>query len=139
LSGLCAMATEAQRWSDAVAYSRQAIALAERLGDDVVLGHTLGLQCEAEVRQGLSEDAILHGERAVSILTRHTPSDSLALARSYLADAYASLDRREQSLRQYEEAESLAKSLGMTWLVSTIRSEVGEIRARPAKSHSGAN
>ncbi|MCI4351128.1 MAG: ATP-binding protein [Thermoplasmata archaeon] len=133
LSGLCAMANEAQRWPEAVAYSRQTIALAERLGDDIVLGHTLGLQCEAEVQQGLKDEAVAHGERAVSVLSRHAPSDSLVFARSYLADAYASLDRREAALSQYEEAVTLARALGMGWWVENIETQVTEIRGRLPK------
>ena len=51
LSGLAAVAVEGGRWAEASAYARQASALAERLGNDLVLGHTLATLCSSEFRQ----------------------------------------------------------------------------------------
>ena len=88
LSGLAAMAAERERWPEVVGYARQASTLAERLGNDLVLGHTLGVLASGERRQGQLEDARAHGERAVSVLGRLPPSDSLMLAHGYLAEVY---------------------------------------------------
>lgn len=95
LSGLAALATQADRLDDATNYAKQAVSLAERLGNDLVLGHTLGLLCTAEFRaadQGgepnLVDDSIVHGERSVEILNRLPPGDSLVMAHGYLAEAY---------------------------------------------------
>ena len=75
LSGLSALASQSRRLEDAANYARQAITLAERLGNDLVLGHSLSLLCTAEFRAayaggdpGLVQDSITHGERGVEVL-----------------------------------------------------------------------
>jgi tetratricopeptide (TPR) repeat protein len=127
LSGLCAMALEAQRWPEVMAYARQAIALAERLGNDIALGHTLGLLCESEARQGLAKEAMAHGERGVSVLARYPPSDSLVLARCYLADAYMDLGRNQDAIEQLNEASKMGRSLGMTSWVESIETQLADL------------
>jgi tetratricopeptide (TPR) repeat protein len=132
LSGLCAMALEAQRWPEVTAYARQAIALSERLGNDITLGHTLGLLCESEARQGLATEAAAHGERGVAILARYPPSDSLVLARCYLADAYMDLDRNPEAIDQLNEASKMGRSLGMTSWVESIEAQLAQLGVKGA-------
>ncbi|MCI4316980.1 MAG: tetratricopeptide repeat protein, partial [Thermoplasmata archaeon] len=91
-----------------------------------VLGHTLGVLCSAENRQGLLEDSRHHGERAVAILSRLPPSDSLMLARGYLAEVYLSLKLLPAAKGQYEEACRLADSMGMGWWRPRLKAEIGD-------------
>ncbi|HYK92826.1 MAG TPA: AAA family ATPase, partial [Thermoplasmata archaeon] len=125
LSGLSAMAVEGERWTEAITYARQASALAERLGNDTVLGHTLAVLCAGEHRQGFLEDARVHGERAVAVLSRLPPSDSLMLAHAYLTEVYVTLKDREKARVQYRAALELAERMGMTWWKEKIQSEIG--------------
>lgn len=124
LSGLSAMAVEGERWSEAVAFGRQASALAERLGNDSVLGHTLAIQCAGYLRQGMIQDARLHGERAVAVLSRLPPTDSLPLAHAYLAEVYLELNEVEKARAQYTSAHELAEKMGMSWWKERLESEI---------------
>ncbi|HWX24733.1 MAG TPA: hypothetical protein VN083_06795, partial [Vicinamibacteria bacterium] len=124
LSGLSAMAIEGGRWAEAVSLARQASSLAERLGNDIVLGHTLAVQATGEHRQGLLEDARAHGERGVAILARLPPSDSLAVARAYLGGIYHDLHLEEAATEQYDEALRLFDSMGMTWWSEALKAEI---------------
>ncbi|HZY92464.1 MAG TPA: AAA family ATPase [Thermoplasmata archaeon] len=126
LSGLSAMAVEGERWNEAITYARQASALAERLGNDTVLGHTLAVLCAGEHRQGFLEDARNHGERAVAVLSRLPPSDSLMLAHAYLTEVYVTLKDLDKARVQYQLARDLAERMGMTWWKQKIESEIGE-------------
>lgn len=130
LSGLSAMAVEGERWSEAVSYARQASALAERLGNETVLGHTLAIQCAGYLRQGMVEDARLHGERAVAVLSRHPPTDSLPLAHAYLAEVYLELSDLEKARTQYAAALELAEKMGMTWWKERLEAEIRD-KLRP--------
>jgi tetratricopeptide (TPR) repeat protein/DNA-binding MarR family transcriptional regulator len=132
LSGLAAMAIEGRRWGEAVGYSKQASALAERLGNDLVLGHTLALLCTTEFREAyfggsiqLAHESIAHGERSVEILERLPGSDSLVLAHSYLAEVYSYTKDTESARRHYDRAIDLADSLGLAWLKERTIDEVG--------------
>ena len=132
LSGLAAMAIEGRRWGEAVAYAKQASALAERLGNDLVLGHTLALLCTTEFREAdsgggveLAQEAIGHGERSVGILERLPGSDSLVLAHSYLAEVYAFVQDGFRARQHYDRAIELAGALGLSWLREQTVSEVG--------------
>jgi tetratricopeptide (TPR) repeat protein/DNA-binding MarR family transcriptional regulator len=137
LSGLAAMAVAAGRWAEALSYAKQASTLAERLGNDLVLGHTLGLLCSTELRQTLSggssnltDDAIVHGKMSVEVLGRIAPSDSLVLAHGYLAEVYAFRNERSEAIEHYQTALELADRLEMRWLKDVIVSSAGEkIRA----------
>jgi tetratricopeptide (TPR) repeat protein/DNA-binding MarR family transcriptional regulator len=124
LSGLAAMAAERERWPEVVGYARQASSLAERLGNDLVLGHTLGVLASGERRQGLLEDARAHAERAVSVLGRLPPSDSLMLAHAYLAEVYHDLARAEAATQHWEAAIGLADKLGLPWWRKRIEDEM---------------
>ncbi|HXQ48403.1 MAG TPA: AAA family ATPase [Thermoplasmata archaeon] len=124
LSGLAAMAAERERWPEVVQYARQASTLAERLGNDLVLGHTLGVLASGERRQGLLEDARGHGERAVSILGRLAPSDSLMLAHCYLAEVYYDFGRADTARTHWEAAIGLADKLGLPWWRKRIENEM---------------
>ena len=142
LSGLAAMAAEGERWPEVVAFSRQASGLAERLGNDVVLGHTLAILCAGERRQGLLEDSLSHGERAVSVLSRLPPSDSLMLAHAYLAETYGELQRDDDARGQYNLALALADRMGLPWWKTKLEKELreysekrgGRDSARPASA-----
>lgn len=124
LSGLCAMAAEGERWTEAVTYARQASSLAERLGNDTVLGHTLAVLCAGEHRQGVLDDARTHGERAVAVLSRLPPSDSLMLAHAYLTEVYVSLGAKDKARDQYHAALDLADRMGMSWWKERIQTEM---------------
>jgi tetratricopeptide (TPR) repeat protein/DNA-binding MarR family transcriptional regulator len=131
LSGLAAMAIQGGRLDDAANYAKQAIPLAERLGNDLVLGHTLGLLCSAEFRaadQGgepsMLQDSIIHGERGVEILGRLPHSDSLVVAHGYLAEAY---DYRKDTTRaadHFATAIRLAEELGLDWLRDSLMEQL---------------
>jgi tetratricopeptide (TPR) repeat protein/DNA-binding MarR family transcriptional regulator len=123
LSGLSAMMAEAGRWAEALNYARQASSLAERLGQETVLAHTLAVMCWAEHRQGRLEDARAHGERSLSILASLPPTDTSVLAHVYLTEVYLDLRDLEKARREYAEALDLARSLGADWLRAEIEKE----------------
>jgi len=140
LSGLAAMAIEAGRWAEAVSYGRQASSLAERLGNDLVLGHTLGLMASGETRQGLFKEAVQHAERSVTVLRRLPPSDSLALAVAYLAEAYLSSGELALGKRHFDESLRIAEELGMTQWKESIQRELGTIiEERERKAREGTS
>jgi len=127
LSGLAAIAAERGRWAEANTYAKQASTLAERLGSDLVLGHTLGLLCGAELRQfdrggdaRLLDDAVVHGERGIEVLARLPPSDSLVRAHGYLSEVYVARKEFTKALEQYELAIDLADKLGLGLLKARL-------------------
>jgi tetratricopeptide (TPR) repeat protein/DNA-binding MarR family transcriptional regulator len=126
LSGLTAMAAESGKWADALAYAKQASSLAERLGNDGILAHTLAQMCWVERRQGRLEEARQHGERSLVVHARLPPSDLSVMAHSYLALVYLDLKERERAAQEYREALRLAKTLGTDWLHSIIEKEMIE-------------
>jgi tetratricopeptide (TPR) repeat protein/DNA-binding MarR family transcriptional regulator len=113
LSGLAAMAIQGERWEEAIDLARQANNLAERLGNEVVLGHTLALMASGEARRGQLDAARDHGERAVRVLSRLPPSDSLVLAHGHLAEIYVILREGGLAREEYRAASELATSMGM--------------------------
>ncbi len=132
-SGLASMAGAGERWAEAVNYAKQATGLAERLGDDFVLGHTLAVLCATENRQAqalgiptssLVADAIAHGERSVEVLAKLPPSDSLVLANTYLSEAYADRHDRAKAIQHYNTAIQLVEQLQLPWLKERILSEL---------------
>jgi tetratricopeptide (TPR) repeat protein/DNA-binding MarR family transcriptional regulator len=132
LSGLAGVAIGRSKWGEATAYAKQASAMAERLGDDMVLGHTLALQCASEVRQadnggdpGLLDEALTHGTRSIEILSRLPPGDSLVLAHSYLTELYLSRREPAEAKSHYETALDLAGSLGFGYLKELLLKEFG--------------
>ncbi|MGA8664907.1 MAG: AAA family ATPase [Thermoplasmata archaeon] len=136
LSGLAALSTQAGRLDDATNYAKQAVSLAERLGNDLVLGHTLGLLCTAEFRaadQGgeptLVEESIVHGERSVEILTRLPAGDSLVMAHGYLAEAYNYRRVPVKAEEHYAAAMALSKELGLDWLMNSLREQLPRLAA----------
>jgi tetratricopeptide (TPR) repeat protein/DNA-binding MarR family transcriptional regulator len=132
LNGLVATAIQRERWTDAVTYAKQACSLAERLGNDLVLGHTLALLCTAELRQSwtggspkLLEDSIHHGERSVELLARLPPTEAIVYARSYLSEAWLYGGNREKAAQEYKLALDLCDKLNLGWLKVAIVSELG--------------
>jgi tetratricopeptide (TPR) repeat protein/DNA-binding MarR family transcriptional regulator len=132
LAGLASTAIQGERWPEAMSYAKQACGLAERLGNDVVLGHSLALLCTAEVRQaqassnrGLLRDSIEHGERSVGVLGRLPPTEALALAHAYLAEAWIDSADKEKALRHFELALGLCDKLSLAWLKDVIESDIG--------------
>ncbi len=115
LSGLAAVAQQVGNWGDATAYAKQASALAERLGNEVVLGHTLAVMANGELRQGHTAEARTHAERSVDILRRLPPTDSLAIAESYLAEVYVNLGMVEEGRKSYEDSIAHAEAMGMAY------------------------
>jgi ATP/maltotriose-dependent transcriptional regulator MalT len=130
LSGLTAVAAQAERWADVVSYSRQASTLAERLGNDLVLGHTLGLLASAETRQGLFAEAREHATRSVNVLSRLPPSDSLVMAHGYLAEACLLGGDASAGRRHYEEALRLADQLQLGHWRENLEKEIGPLVAK---------
>jgi tetratricopeptide (TPR) repeat protein len=130
LSGLSAMAAQRENWPDVVAFARQASALAERLGNDIVLGHTLAILGAGERRQGRMEDSRAHGERAIAVLDRLPPSDSQLLAHTYLAETYGDMGLVEQGLEEYATALGISERLGLTWWKDQIEREIAGFKQR---------
>jgi tetratricopeptide (TPR) repeat protein len=132
LAGLVTTAAQGKRWVEAVSYAKQACALAERLGNDVVLGHSLALLCTTELRQleaggnaSLIHDSIEHGERSVSVLSRLPPTEALILAQGYLAEAWMHSGDFTKAQRLYEATLGLCDSLNLGWLRAAMISELG--------------
>jgi tetratricopeptide (TPR) repeat protein/DNA-binding MarR family transcriptional regulator len=137
LSGLAALAFEGNRLDDGTNYAKQAILLAERLGNDLVLGHTLGLLCTAELRMGIQsgetsflQDSIAHGERGVEILGRLPHSDSLAIGHAYLAEAYSQRQNEPKALEHFAAAVALSEELGLGWVVDSLQDQLPGLAAR---------
>jgi len=134
-SGLASLATDKGRWGEAVNYAKQASALAERLGNDFVLGHTLAVLCASENRQaqlgnvpdprGLARDAIMHGERSLEVLEKLPPSDSLVLANTFLSEAYADQHEWGKATQYYAKALELLDHLQLPWLKEKIVADLG--------------
>jgi len=134
MSGLASLATDAGRWAEASGYAKQASVLAERLGNDFVLGHTLAVLCSAENRQAQSvgpkesatliQEAIAHGERSLEVLSKLPPSDSLVLANTYLSEAHAYRKDWATATKYYERAAELADRLHIAWLKQVIETDV---------------
>jgi len=133
LSGLASLASDTERWAEAVDYAKQASVLAERLGNDFVLGHSLASLCATKNRQALENgdptstlirEAIADGERSLEVLGKLPPSDSLALANAYLAEAYVGLHDSEKAARYYHKAVNLADELQLPWIKEKLLSEV---------------
>jgi len=142
LSGLAGLAVVGRRWRDATVHAKQAISLAERLGNDLVLGYTLSVLCSAQLREadesgdkGILEDAIQYGERGVDVLGRLPPSDSLALAHGYLAEAYTARRDVQRARRSFDAARELAVELKLDWIRLDLESDLGP---RIAALESGA-
>jgi tetratricopeptide (TPR) repeat protein len=134
LSGLGALAVELSRWEEAASYSRQAAELAERLGNELILGHTLAIQCQSELRQQLLPEARAHGERAVSVLSQLPRSDSLPIAHAYLAEVYSGLGEAPLARSHYQQALDLFDALGMSWWRERVISELGPKLATSVKT-----
>lgn len=133
LSGLLAMASEGSRWSEAIGYAKLASSLAERLGNDFVLGHTLALLAYAKYRQSdaggtaresLLSEAIEDGEKSVMILEKLPPSDSFVLAHAYLAEAYVARNDKAKAVHCYSRAIELVDQLQLPWLKERIESDL---------------
>jgi tetratricopeptide (TPR) repeat protein/DNA-binding MarR family transcriptional regulator len=133
LSGLAASAIKASRWNEAVAYAKQAGTLAERLRNDMVLGHSLALLATAELRQGvvssgdpeLIRDSVLHGERSVEVLSRLPPSESLGYAHGYLGESYLASGDRVRATMHYNSALGILEKLKLFWLRDAFEAELG--------------
>jgi len=132
LAGLVSTAGQGSRWSEALNYARQACALSERLGNDLVLGHTLAQMCGIELRQAEAEkdegiilESIEHGERAVAVLGHLPPSESLALAHGYLAEAYHHSGQIPKAESHYDRSLGLCDELNLSWVKEVLVSDLG--------------
>jgi hypothetical protein len=133
LSGLATIAGSAERWREAIGYAEQVNSIAERVGNDLLLGHTLGQLCALETRlaqkeknEALVESAIQHGQMGVEVLGRVAPSDSLGLTHSYLAEAFVQIENTPKAVAHYRQAMAIATQLKLTWLRDTLVSELGK-------------
>ncbi|MCI4353718.1 MAG: AAA family ATPase [Thermoplasmata archaeon] len=138
LSGLSAMAAEAGKWPEALSYAKQASSLAERLGIDTILAHTLAVMCWAERKQGLLEEARHHGERSLAVLARLPPSDTSVLAHSYLAEVFVAMKDVGRARSEYEEALRLTRTLGTEWLRTSIEKEMVEALGESPETRTGS-
>jgi tetratricopeptide (TPR) repeat protein/DNA-binding MarR family transcriptional regulator len=146
LSGLAAVAIQRGRWAEASGYAKQAQAMAERLGDDLVLGHTLALNCTSELRQAdqggdprLLDEALGHGLQSVEVLSRLPPSDSLVLAHAYLTEVYLLKHDGARAKTHYETAQDLAGGLGFGYLKQQLAEELqARVTAADGKPVEGA-
>ena len=143
LSGLAALSTQAGRLDDATNYAKQAVSLAERLGNDLVLGHTLGLLCTAEFRaadQGgeptLVEESIVHGERSVEILTRLPAGDSLVMAHGYPGGGVQLSKSSGQSRRTLRGRDGSIERTGIG-LADELASRATSPSCSPAREYAG--
>jgi tetratricopeptide (TPR) repeat protein/DNA-binding MarR family transcriptional regulator len=134
LSGLAATSIQGSHWVETKMYATQAIALAERLRNDMVLGHTLALLAGGELRQAddnpsaksdLIRDSVLHGERSVQVLSKVPPSESLGLAHAYLGESYLASGERGKAVEQYTQSIDVLEGLKLFWLRDAIRAELG--------------
>lgn len=124
LSGLVGLYADRERWAEMDEVAERTIDIAGRVGNDLVLGHTLALQCNGKVRQGDPGAATALGERGIAILERLPISDSLALAHAFLGGALADSGRLPESKKHYEEAIHLAERLEMPWWKESITQEM---------------
>jgi tetratricopeptide (TPR) repeat protein/DNA-binding MarR family transcriptional regulator len=136
LHGLVAASAQGSRWSEAVSYAKQACALAEKLGNDLVLGHTLALLCTSELRQvveggdpNLLGESIVHGRRSVEVLNRLAPSEALVYAHGYLAEAYMRAGDRTAASSEYQTSVKICDDLGLGWLKEAIVAELAKTTA----------
>ncbi len=132
LDGMAAAAGQAGRWTEAIGYARHAMTLAEKLGNDHVLGHALALLCSDEFRQAyhggdpaLLKESIAHGERSVEVLGRLPPSDLLVFAHGYLAEVYAHVRDGKRASEHYARALELTDQLSLGWAHEALAREVG--------------
>ena len=132
-SGLAAMAVEGARWTEAVSYAKQASSLAERLGNDFVLGHTLGVLCAAKYRQSMGggggqeslvKEAIAYGEKSLLVLEKLPASESYVLAHAYLAEAYTGVGDRVKAVQYYNKAMEIVDQLQVPWLRENLLTEL---------------
>ncbi len=124
LSGLMATAAQSGKWPEALSSAKQASALAERLGNDAILGHTLAQTCWVEGKQGRFEEARLHGERSLLVLARLPPSDMSVIAHAYLAEVLVAMKQNDRARTENEAALKLARALGTDWLRTSIEKEM---------------
>ncbi len=146
LTGLAAVAFERGRWAAGNAYAKQASALAERLGADLVLGYTLAMLCSSEYRQvdqggdlHLIDDAVMHGERSVEVLSRIQPTDSLVLAHAYLSEVYLYQKDLAKAVDHYQKSIELAEKLGLSSLRVRLAEELSGRLGIGGQSSAGAD
>ncbi len=139
LSGLASVALERGQWTATASYARQASDLAERLGNQLVLGYTLAILCSSELRQAdqggnpeLFQQSLAHGLRSVEVLQRLPPSDSLVLANGYLTELYLSLRKFSEASAHYNRALAVADELGLKSLKARVIDELGPKLANAA-------
>ncbi|MCI4341467.1 MAG: tetratricopeptide repeat protein, partial [Thermoplasmata archaeon] len=132
LSGFVALFADTGRWAEMDAYAVETIETARRLGNDLVVGHTLAVQCNGKLQQGEFASAVEIGTRSVEVLQRLPLSESLLFAHGALADAYAEWGKLSEGKSHYEEAMQLADRLGLTAWKATLASEVGRKFAEAA-------
>jgi tetratricopeptide (TPR) repeat protein/DNA-binding MarR family transcriptional regulator len=132
LAGLASTAHQRSQWAEAMSYAKQACTLAERLGNDLVLGHTLASLCASELHlaeeggnPGLIHDSIAHGERSVGVLSRLPPTESLIWAQGYLAEAWIYSGDKDKGKAHYEISLGLCDKLNLSWLRKILEAEIG--------------
>jgi tetratricopeptide (TPR) repeat protein/DNA-binding MarR family transcriptional regulator len=132
LDGLVAASIQAGRLKEAASYAKQTTSLAERLGNDVVLGHSLAALCTIERRlaiesgkNDLLQDAMTHGKRSLDVLGKLPPSEILVVAHGYLAEVYLAVGDVARANTSYRTALDLCDKIGLGWLREIITAELG--------------
>lgn len=132
LDGLVSVASEGGRLKEAASYAKQSCALAERLGNDVVLGHSLAQLCSVEGRLAvethdteLLQDSIEHGKRSLEVLNRLPPSEVLVFAHGYLAEVYLSAAELGKAKTSYRTALELSDKMDLGWVRDLLSTELG--------------
>lgn len=126
LSGFVALCADTGRWAEMDSYAAETIETARRLGNDLVVGHTLALQCNGKLQRGDYAEAVNLGTQSIQVLERLPLSDSLLFAHGTLADAYAEWGHQQEGLAHYEQALRLADRFGFTSWKTTLMNEVGK-------------
>ncbi|HEV2449116.1 MAG TPA: hypothetical protein VGU43_01750, partial [Thermoplasmata archaeon] len=126
LSGFVALCADTGRWAEMETYATETIETARRLGNELVVGHTLAVQCNGKLQQGDYPGAVSLGIQSVQVLERLPLSESLLFAHGTLADAYAEWGKQQEGLSHYDEAMRLADRFGFTAWKTTLMNEVGK-------------
>jgi len=132
LDGLVGVAAEGGRLKEAAAYAKQSCALAERLGNDVILGHSLAGLCSVEARiaaesgdNEMLQDSIMHGKRSLEVLGRLPPTEVIVFANAYLAEVYLQASDIPKAKASYKTALDLTDQLGLVWVRDLISADIG--------------
>ncbi len=133
LSSLASLAIEKSAWTAASGYARQAIAVAEQVGNDMILGYTLFTLSAATLRQtddgaddlDRANRALVYLERSVEVLGRMPPSELLVMANCYLAEVWLTKKGIPLARKYYGVALALGNQLNLIRTTQRIAADLG--------------